>query len=183
MTIDRMRTDIARRSKRGLSFILASIVLWSAIGVIWLLPLPSIPTKNLITFFCAVPLLPLAFVFSKIIGAEFSPEDNPLHSLGMLFSINQVLYLLIAVWAFAGVPEKLVMIIAVIFGAHLLPFSWLYRSRAYLVMSVIIPLGAISLGGGLPSNQIVVVPGFMVLTGAVFSLWLFLENKEIQGHS
>jgi len=96
----------------------------------------------------------------------------------MLFSINQVLYLLIAVWAFAGVPEKLVMIIAVIFGAHLLPFSWLYRSSAYRVMSVIIPLGAVALGWGLPSNQIVVVPGFMVLAGAVFSLWLFLENKE-----
>jgi hypothetical protein len=87
-----------------------------------------------------------------------------------------VLYLLIAVWTFAGAPEHMVMIIAVIFGAHLLPFSWLYRSRAYLVMSVVISLGATALGWGLPGEQHFAIPMFMVIAEAVFSIWLFLEK-------
>jgi len=175
-TIDDMRTDIARRSRSGLPFILASVVLWSAIALVWLSPLQSIAAKNLLTFCCAVPLMPLAFAISRVIKAEFSPKDNPLHALGILFSINQVLYLLIAIWAFAGAPAHMVMIIAVIFGAHLLPFSWLYRSRAYLVMSVVIAIGATALGWGVPEEQRFIVPAFMVLAEVAFSIWLFFEK-------
>lgn len=31
------------------------------------------------------------------------------------------------------------MILAIIFGAHLLPYSWLYKSRVYLILSIFIP--------------------------------------------
>jgi hypothetical protein len=78
-----MRDDIARRSRSGLPFILASVVLWSAIALVWLLPLPGIAARNLLTFCCAVPHIPLAYAISRAIRAEFSPKDNPLHTLGM----------------------------------------------------------------------------------------------------
>lgn len=37
MTINEMRLDIARRNKKGISFILASVILWVGILVIWLM--------------------------------------------------------------------------------------------------------------------------------------------------
>lgn len=43
--------------------------------------------------------------------AEFSAKDNPLNSLGILFSMNQFLYLLIAMWVYPTVPGKMVMVI------------------------------------------------------------------------
>ena len=63
-----------------------------------------------------------------IIQKKGQSKDNPLTALGILFSVNQMLYLLIAMWVYAAVPEKFVIVLAMIFGAHLLPYGWLYRS-------------------------------------------------------
>lgn len=37
-------------------------------------------------------------------------------------------------------PDKMVMVYAVVFGAHLLPYSWLHKSISYRVFAIIIPL-------------------------------------------
>lgn len=58
-------------------------------------------------------------------------KDNPLNELGILFSVNQFLYLLIVMWVYQAVLDKMVMVLSIVFGAHLLPFGWLYNSKAY----------------------------------------------------
>lgn len=173
MEIEQARTDIARRTKKGLSFILASIVIWSAILAVWLLPIENVLAKNLFTFICTAPLVPLAFAISRFIKAAFSTNDNPLHKLGFLFSMNQLSYILIAMWAYTQASQHMVMILAVIFGAHLLPFSWLYRSRAYLILSIVIPLAAVTVDitGGAPY----VIAMIMVVVEAAFAAWLAVE--------
>ena len=103
-------------------------------------------TKNLFTFVCATILLPLSYLVSKLINVDFQNKGNPLTELGILFSVNQALYLLIAMWIYPTIPEKMLMILAIIFGAHLLPYSWLYKSRAYLVLSILIPFLALIIG-------------------------------------
>lgn len=55
-------------------------------------------SKNFYTFCATAPLVPLAYMISKVIGVEFSDRENLLNSLGLLFSFNQLLYLLIAMW-------------------------------------------------------------------------------------
>ena len=89
-------------------------------------------------------LIPLAFIFSKIIGADiFRKTDNPINKLGFLCTMNQMLYLLIVMWAFSQNPEVMVMLFAMVFGAHLLPYSWVYSSKTYIVMSVVLTLGSL----------------------------------------
>lgn len=180
MTIDQMRTDLARRNLKGLHFILASIVLWTGILVVWYFPLAeNIYTRNLFTFICTAPLMPLAFAFSKLLKAEFSAKDNPLNNLGILFSINQFLYILIAMWAYAAAPTNMVMIIAMIFGAHLLPFAWLYQSRAYLIMSILIPIIILIMGYNLPAERVFILAATMIALEAVFATWLTIENRNL----
>ena len=175
MNLEELRFDSAAKQKKGLHFILASIIIWLAVFLVHLTSLPIL-TRNLLTFCFTTPLLPLAFLISKIIKADFMNKENPLTNLGLLFSLNQMLYLLIAMWVYPTVPEKMVMVIAMIFGAHLLPYSWLYRSRSYLVMAVIIPVAALLIGIKLPSPY---VAGVMILFEIVFSLLLFLEVKAL----
>ena len=74
--------------------------------------------KNLLTFVCAAVLLPLSYFVSKLINVDFQNKDNPLTELGILFSVNQVLYLLIAMWIYPIIPEKMLMILAIIL-AHI----------------------------------------------------------------
>lgn len=181
MNLDELRIDIAKRGKKGLHFIIASVLIWCAVLVVSLLPIEDILTKNLLTFCFTAPLPPLAYMLSKIIKAEFSTKDNPLNKLGLLFSFNQFLYLLIAMWVYPTVPDKMVMVLAIIFGAHLLPFGWLYKSKAYYVMSVLVSFTAIIIG---VIFNAVVVSAVMVTLEVIFCIWLTLEikslNKEVQ---
>ena len=93
----------------------------------------SILTNNLFSFICVAFLLPSSFIISKLIRMDFQNKANPLTKLGIIFSVNQVLYLLIAMWIYPTIPDKMLMVITIIFGAHLLPYGWLYQSQAYFV--------------------------------------------------
>lgn len=103
--LQELRTDNRNKQKMGLHFILASVFIWIAVLIIQLSSL-SIMTKNLFTFCCSTPLLPLAYLLSKILKIDFQNRENPLSGLGLLVSLNQMLYLLIAMWIYAAVPEK-----------------------------------------------------------------------------
>jgi hypothetical protein len=175
MNLNEMRLDSAIKQKKGLHFILASVFIWIAVLVVHLTTL-NILTKNFLTFCFTAPLLPLAFVISKIIKVDFSNKDNPLTNLGIVFSANQILYLLIAMWIFNAVPDKMVMVLAMIFGAHLLPYGWLYKSNSYVVLSIIIPVAVLIIG---VSSLPYFVAGFMIAVEIVFSLLLIFEVKKL----
>lgn len=140
-----LRRDCAVKQKKGLHFILASVVIWAAILIIHTTELTT-EQKNLLTFCCSAPLMPLAYIMSKLLKVDFSNKSNPLTKLGILFSVNQMLYILIVMWVFSCVPEKMLMVYTMVFGAHLLPFGWLYMSRSYYMLSVFIPLLALCAG-------------------------------------
>jgi len=180
MNLDELRTDIAKRGKKGLSFIIASVIIWCAVLVVWLLPKENTIMKNLLTFCFTATLVPLAYMISKIIKAEFSMNDNPLSKLGLLFSYNQLLYILIAMWVYPTVPDKMVMVLAIIFGAHLMPFGWLYKSKAYSVMSILISFTTFIIG--IMFNA-VIVSIVMIVFEIVFCILLIFENKSLNKES
>lgn len=175
MNLNELRNDCAIKQKKGLHFILASIIIWIAVLLVNLSDLPIL-TKNLLTFCSTAPLMPLAYFLSKVIKVDFTNKDNPLNNLGILFSVNQILYLLIAMWIYQAIPEKMVMVIAIIFGAHLLPFGWLYQSKSYMGLSVIIPITILVVG---LIYSAVVVSMVMIIFEVIFSVLLFLENKRL----
>lgn len=97
-------------------------------------------------------------------------------NLGIIFSVNQVLYLIIAMWVHAAIPEKMLMVYTMIFGAHLLPYGWLYGSRSYLILSVLIPLASLLIG---LFFEPVVLAVFMLTTEIGFCISLMIENKKL----
>ena len=177
-TLNELRRDCTRQQKKGLHFILASVFIWAAIMVVHLTDLP-IETKNILTFCVACPLMPLAWAISKLIHVDFQGKGNPLTSLGLIFSVNQILYILIAMWVFAAVPEKMLMVYSMIFGAHLMPYSWLYQSRSYMLVSILVPILALILGLLYEPYVLAVV---MLGVEVVFSLCLIQENKKTNVH-
>ena len=174
--VKELRIDCAKQQKKGLHFILTSVIIWTIILVAQMLPV-SLMMKNMLTFCASVPLCPIAFGISKLIKVDFQGKSNPLTSLGIIFTVNQMIYLLIAMWVFVASPEKLVMVYAMIFGAHLLPYGWLYLSKAYFVFAGVIPVLALMLGLRYPA---VVVAGVMVLVEVVFCGCLIAELKKLK---
>lgn len=173
LALQELKADCRKKQKRGLHFIMASVFLWTTILVIHSSSLP-IMTKNLYTFFCSAPLVPLAYFISRIIGVDFQNKENPLSYLGILFTINQILYILIAMWTYAAIPDKMLMVYAIIFGAHLLPYGWLYSSKTYYIFSVIISIGVLILGLYYSAS---IVAAFMLIVEVVFCCCLVMENR------
>ena len=174
MELNELIKDCARRQKKGLHFILTSILIWAMICAVHLTDMP-INLKNLITFCCSAVLFPMAWMLSKVLKIDFEGKGNPLTKAGILFSINQMLYILIVMWVYAAVPEKMVMVYAMVFGAHLMPFSWLYDSRSYMVFSVVVPILSLIVGLIYPPA---VLAAMMIVVEATFSVCLYQECKK-----
>jgi fumarate reductase subunit D len=174
MELNELIKDCARRQKKGLHFILTSILIWAMICGVHLTDMP-INLKNLITFCCSAVLFPMAWMLSKVLKIDFEGKGNPLTKAGILFSINQMLYILIVMWVYAAVPEKMVMVYAMVFGAHLMPFSWLYDSKSYMVFSIVVPILSLIVGLIYPPA---VLAALMIVVEAVFSACLFQECKK-----
>ena len=173
LQLQELRKNVAEKQKKGLHFIMASIPIWVAITCIHASSLPVL-SKNLFTFFCAAVLVPLAYLISRFIGVDFQNKENPLSNLGLLFTMNQMLYILISMWVFSAVPDKFLMVYAMIFGAHLLPFGWLYQSKTYYVLSVVIPVVVLALGLCCSAMTVAV---FMLIVEVIFCGCLIMENR------
>ena len=175
MNLEELRLDCAIKQKKGLHFILASIIIWCSVLIIHSTSLPIL-TKNLLTFCSTAPLMPLAFLISKIIKVDFQNKENPLTNLGILFSANQMLYLLIAMWVYPTLPEKMLMVIAMIFGAHLLPYGWLYKSKSYILFAILVPILSLIIGVSFEPYKLAIM---MIIIEILFSICLIVENKNI----
>ena len=82
-------------------------------------------------------------------------------------------------WVYAAVPDKFLMVYAMIFGAHLLPYGWLYQSKTYYVISVIISIVVLILG--LYCSTIIMAV-FMIAVEIVFCCCLMVENRIGEQH-
>lgn len=175
--VQELRVDNSQKQKNGLHFIITSIFIWATIFIIHMTHMPIL-TKNLFTFCCSAPLFPLAYLISKILKIEFQNKDNPLTTLGILFAVNQMLYILIAMWVYASVPDKMVMVYAMIFGAHLLPYGWLYQSKAYFSFAILIPILVLAIGIHYPAST---VAGTMFFFEIALSICLAIEvNRDLK---
>ena len=174
MNLSELRSDCAGKQKRGLHFIIASVFIWCLVMVVHWIDFPIL-TKNLLTFCITTLLVPLAFVIAKGLRVDFQNKENPLTNLGILFSVNQMPYILIAMWVYQAVPEKMLMVVAMIFGAHLMPYGWLYQSKSYLVLSVLIPITSLIVGLNYPPFALA---GTMVMIEIAFCVGLAVEEHR-----
>lgn len=131
--------------------------------------------QKLIHIFCSAQLVPLAYFISKKIGVDFQNKDNPLTKLGLIFTSNQIFYLSIVMWVYTAIPDAILMVYAIVFGAHLFPYGWLYQSKTYYILSIIIPIGVLILG--LLYNAAIIAI-FMLIVEIVFCCCLIIENQH-----
>lgn len=175
MNLDELRIDNAKKQRRGLPFICASVIIWVLILIVISLKMP-IQRQNMLVLCCSCVLMPLAMLAGKILHVNIFQKSNPLGNLGLLFALNQLLYILIVMWVLSAVPDKMVMVYAMVFGAHLLPYSWLYKSISYRVFAVGIPILSLILGCLCSSF---VVASTMIIVEVIFVVLLFIEDRKL----
>ena len=91
ISYEELKKDAQRMQKKGLPFMMASVIIWSMIFGIQFLNIDMVK-RNLLTFTCSVLLMPLAYAFSKFVKADIlKKSNNPVNKLGFLFTMNQML--------------------------------------------------------------------------------------------
>lgn len=174
--LQELKLDNQKIQKKGLPFIMASVVIWTLILIVQFLHKDVVKT-NLCTFICSCYLMPLSFIFSKMIKADiFKKSMNPINKLGFLCTMNQMLYIIIVMWAYNQKPEAMVMLYAMVFGAHLLPFGWIYDSFAYKFISIIDTIGAIII---CLKWGVVPMIVFVIIAQIILCVSLFSEVKKL----
>ena len=174
MHLEELRNDIIVKQKKGLPFICASVVIWLLILIVVALDLPQ-DKENMLVFCCSCPLMPISWLIGKALKTDIFDKSNPLGNVGFLFTCNQFLYLLIVMWVFSAVPDKMVMVYAMVFGAHLLPYSWLYKSVSYRIFAIIIPIVSLVIGCLFSALW---VAGTLLVAEILFVAVLFLELRK-----
>ncbi len=176
--LNNWKIEYAVEQKKGLSFIMASAVVWTIMLIAFLTDL-DLDTKNMIAMCCSALLMPVGMLFGKIIKVNIFSNENPLSSLSIVAALNQLLYLPIVLWAMYAIPDKMIMVYAIVVGAHFLTYYWIYFSPTYFYASIIIPI--LSLIFGIYFSQVIVCLAFVVFD-ILICILLCLENKQAKNY-
>ena len=99
----------------------------------------DVQIKNAILLMLTGLLFPLAIGFSLLIRADWKLQGHPLRGLGFILNLAQFIYFPLVFWTLIDDPDKMLMVFAVITGAHFFPYGWFYQARGYYVITDHVP--------------------------------------------
>lgn len=180
-TLDELRADVSARTGRGINAIIAGIGLWTVFAILGL-----VIRNEFVLALCYVfgsgLLFPLSLLVAKAMRLDTYAKGNGLGTLAGIIGSVQILFIPLMVGAILLLPAAVPWFLAVLVGAHFLPFSWLFASRAYVFAAVSIPVAAGLIGLLLPAIVPVAVPLTVVVLLAVTAVGLARANAAGTAH-
>lgn len=176
-----LKKEIQLQTKKGVDFILSAGIIWLIITLIWTLDYPDY-TKSVFTFMVGAGMLPLAFGLSKIIHTNWKVKNNPLQPLGLWLNFAQLIYFPFLFFILLKSPGYFVMTYAIITGAHLFPYAWLYDEVGYAIWAVLISIGALLLALFVPFETSWMVPLYTSVMLLLLAGWIFMRQKGGKRH-
>lgn len=172
--IAELRESIGKSTKKGISFTLAALVVWTVIAIIYRSTM-EVEMKNFIVFFAGGVMFPLSLLFSKVTGSKWNTNDHPLGSLGLILNFAQLMYFPILFWAFSQAPERFILFYGMITVAHLFPYGWLYKSKVYYGIPPMASMALLLLGGNTGEEALWVSPVIVILSLILLNGGLLME--------
>ncbi len=174
LDLDNMRLELSINAKNGIDFMIAASIIWLVIGYIWTLSFTSYD-KSILTFIIGAFMLPLAFLFSKILKTKWKLVDNPLQPLGLWLNIAQLFYFPFLFFILGEKSDYFAMTYAIITGAHLFPYAWFYNEKPYAIMAGVISVGVFLLALKLSVESFYLIPIFTSASLFILALLLYFS--------
>lgn len=181
-TLAELRRDVAVRSRLGLPFVAAGGTYWAAMTGLGATLSPDAAALVLLLGLGVV--MPLAWAFSKLLGAEFAVTDNPLSALGGQIAALNGFFIPVFVVVYVEIPGWTPFAMGVLGGAHFLPYAWYFDSRGYLVLSLVMAGGSALAAFGCAATvgldaSFVAVPAACALAHGVGGAILWRESAGL----
>ena len=137
--IDAIRQQAILSSLAGFPFLLVFAVVWIvAASLSYAVPRDVAPWLYVVL---GIPSMPIAIILDRRLGYVPAPKPDPLLPLVLQILFVQVVAFpaIVLVWDLA--PYYLPVAFAAVVGAHFLPFQWVYRTRLYGILGVVVAVG------------------------------------------
>jgi len=178
-TLLQLQGEIITSAKRGYPILVSASFFFVLIAI--LAQVLSERTLGLVCIFGMMVIFPVGVLLGRVFGARVLTTDNPLGNLGGLVAGTQAFFIPVFIVVYQFVPQYLPLTVGLLGGAHFLPYAWIYKSRAYVFVTLGICLSALGFGIVLTSLAYTIVPLSMALVFALAVLWILRENRKGSG--
>lgn len=172
--LNNLRIQLSIEAKNGIDFTISATIIWAVIAFIWQLEYSSY-NKSVLVFIAGGPMLPLAFMFSKILKTRWKIPNNPLQPLGLWFNFAQLFYFPFLIFTLIKMPDYFIMVYAIITGAHFFPYAWFYKTNWYAIIAGIISLGNLLIGLYIKQENLFFIGVFTSISLAILSFGLYAD--------
>ena len=141
--LEAARADVSASSAGGAPFLITFGATLAVRAVAsWFVP-PK--TAALMVLFQGGVALPIAFALERAMSRKAMAADNPLRPLSIQMAMSQSVALPVVIAMYSINPAGVPLAMASIGGGHFLPYAWLQRTRAYVVLGVAVSGGALAI--------------------------------------
>ncbi len=134
------RDEYGTLTKKGLPFILAgALYMFFASVVVLLMPIKS---ALMLCMVATGVIFPLAFGIATLLKVNPFAPFKPLSQLGTVLAAIQLLYWPVLIIIYIEASLWLPFAMAVLFGSHFLPYGWLFKSKGYTFLGLMMPIVA-----------------------------------------
>lgn len=178
-SLPNLKKEIQFEAKNGIDFILSAGIIWMAVSYLWSLEYSSY-NRSIFTFMIGAIMLPLAFGLSKVLRTNWKVKDNPLQPLGLWLNFAQLIYFPFLIFILIKNPDYFIMAYAIITGAHLFPYAWLYDEIGYAISAVIISVGTLLITLQMEIEKMWIVPMFTSIMLFILAGWILIRIKKLK---
>ena len=175
-TLAQLQDQIIKSARRGYPILISAAGFFAVMAALG----QQVPlrTLGLAWIFGMMVIFPVGVALGRALDARVITTDNPLGNLGGLVAGTQAFFIPVFIVVYQFVPQYLPLAVGLLGGAHFLPYAWIYRSRAYVFVTLGTCLSAFALGTVFVSVAYTVVPMGMAAVFALAVLWIVIENRK-----
>ncbi len=174
-TLKQLQTDIVSTSKKGFPILLAGAIVFMLFTFLpFIFPMKTV---YLIWIFGLSVIFPFGILISKMVNVNILVTDNPLGTLGGIVAAPQAFFIPVFIIVYMHIPEYLPFTIGLLGGAHFLPYMWIYKSKAYLFITLTTCIASLILGGFFVELAFTLVPLAISITYGIGVLLMLRELK------
>ena len=176
-TLEDLQKEVTFEAKKGFPILLAGAIVFLIYA---LMPLVfPIETVRLIWIFGLGLIFPFGILISKIFGINLFSTGNPLGALSGILGAPQAFYIPVFIIVYMKIPEYLPFTIGLLAGSHFLPYMWIYKSKAYLFVTLGVCFSSLILGGFFVEQAFTLVP---LAISIVYAISVLLIQRELKAH-
>ncbi|WP_456274706.1 DUF7010 family protein [Bacillus sp. AK031] len=177
-TLVNLHSDISSEARKGYPILLSGAIVFLAFTFLpFFLPMETV---HLVWIFGLGAIFPFGLLLCKLLGINILSSENPLATLGGIVAAPQAFFIPVFIIVYMNMPEYLPFTIGLLGGSHFLPYMWIYKSRAYLVVTLGVCLLSLILGGWFVDHAFTIVP---IAISAVYGLGVLLILRELKAEN